>query len=94
MVLFRQGSILTAMIFLYAVTSMISGYHSGSYYAKYGGKNWIKTMIITSGIWPGVVGTVSFSINFIAIYKTSSRAIPFGTMVRKVRCFLTFRGFV
>ncbi|KAJ3225796.1 hypothetical protein HK099_006194 [Clydaea vesicula] len=77
----ERATILTATIFLYAVTSMISGYFGGSYYAKYGGKNWIKTMFITSGLWPGVVSGVVFSINFIAIYKTSSKAIPFFTMV-------------
>lgn len=74
---------LTATIFLYAITAVVAGYYSGSYYAKYGGKNWVKTMIVTAGLLPGIVGLIMLSVNFVAIYKTSAKAIPFTTMVRR-----------
>ncbi|KAJ1556529.1 Transmembrane 9 super member 3, partial [Nowakowskiella sp. JEL0078] len=77
----ERATILTASIFLYAFTAMIAGYYSGSYYTKYGGKNWIRTMFFTAGLWPGIVCLCAFLINFVAIYKTSSRAISFPTMV-------------
>jgi transmembrane 9 superfamily protein 3 len=77
----ERATILTASIFLYAVTSLISGFFSGSYYAKYGGKAWVRAMIVTAGLWPGIVGGTVFAINLIAIYKGLSKAIPFFTMV-------------
>jgi transmembrane 9 superfamily protein 3 len=77
----ERATMLTASIFLYAVTSLISGFFSGSYYARYGGKNWVRAMIVTSGMWPGVCAAVVFAVNLIAIYKGLSKAIPFLTMV-------------
>ncbi|KAI8807031.1 hypothetical protein BJ742DRAFT_814165 [Cladochytrium replicatum] len=84
----ERATILTATIFIYALTSMISGYYSGSYYNQYGGKNWIRTMFITAGLWPGTVSLTALSINFIAIYYTSSRAIPFTTMIAIIAIWL------
>ncbi|KAJ3282036.1 Transmembrane 9 super member 3 [Borealophlyctis nickersoniae] len=77
----ERATILTATIFLYALTAMFSGYYAGSFYTKYGGKNWISAVFLTAGLFPGTVGLIAFLINFVAISYTSSRAIPFGTMV-------------
>jgi len=60
---------------------MIGGYYSGSFFAKYGGRSWIKNMFLTAGLFPCIIGSVTLVINFIAIYYQSSRAIPFGSMV-------------
>ncbi|TPX69998.1 hypothetical protein SpCBS45565_g02095 [Spizellomyces sp. 'palustris'] len=77
----ERATMLTATIFIYALTSMLSGYSSGSFYNKYGGKNWVSTMLLTAMLWPGTVSLVAFIVNFAAISITSSRAIPFGTMM-------------
>jgi len=62
---------------------MIGGYYSGSFFAKYGGRSWIKNMFLTACLFPCIIGGVTLLINFIAVYYQSSRAIPFGTMVYK-----------
>ncbi|KAF9310667.1 hypothetical protein BG003_008305 [Podila horticola] len=77
----ERASILTATIFIYAFMSMISGYSSASQYAQYGGRDWVRAMFLTAAFWPGSVVLVTSLNNSIAIYYTSSRAIPFGTMV-------------
>lgn len=77
----ERASIMTATIFIYAFTSMISGYSSSSQYAQYGGKDWVRAMILTASFWPGAVVLVTSLNNAVAIYYTSSRAIPFGTMI-------------
>ncbi|EGF79420.1 hypothetical protein BATDEDRAFT_25752 [Batrachochytrium dendrobatidis JAM81] len=76
----ERAIMLTASIFIYALTSVISGYYSGSMYAKYNGKRWIIAMMTSSLLWPGIVSGTAFIINFIAIYYQTSRAIPFTTM--------------
>lgn len=88
----ERASILTVTIFLYALTSVASGYYSGSFYAQYGGKNWIRTMVMTAGLWPGFVTAASILINFVAIYYSSTKAIPFGTMIAilSIWIFLVF----
>ncbi|KAF9110160.1 hypothetical protein BGX27_006702 [Mortierella sp. AM989] len=77
----ERASIMTATIFIYAFTSMISGYSSASQYAQYGGKEWVRAMFLTATFWPASVVIVTSLNNSIAIYYTSSRAIPFGTMM-------------
>jgi hypothetical protein len=39
-------------------------------------------MLITASLWPGAVSFMSLIINFVAIYYSSTKAIPFGTMVK------------
>jgi len=77
----ERATILTAAIFIYAVTAIVSGFFSGSYYSKYGGKQWIRTMFLTALLWPGVASVATILNNFVAIYYSSSRAIHFGTLV-------------
>jgi len=77
----EQATILSSTIFIYAITSMIGGYYSGSFFAQYGGRSWIKNMFLTSCLFPCVIGGITLIINFIAIYYQSSRAIPFGSML-------------
>lgn len=76
-----RGSMVTAFVFLYALTSFIGGYGSGGYYSRNGGKNWIKCFLVTGGLFPGICLTMSLLLNFIAIGYGSLAAIPPGTLV-------------
>lgn len=84
----QRSSILTASIFVYAVTSILAGYISGSYYQSYGGKSWIKTMSLTAGLLPGVIAFVGILINFVAIGYSLTRAIPIGVMFALLAIFI------
>ncbi|KAF9571013.1 hypothetical protein EC968_001100 [Mortierella alpina] len=77
----ERASIMTATIFIYAFMSMIAGYSSASQYAQYGGRDWVRAMFLTAAFWPASVVLITSLNNTIAIYYTSSRAIPFGTMM-------------
>jgi len=76
-----RGSVLTTMIFVYAATAPLSGFFGGSLYARNNGVEWIKQVLLTAALLPGVIAFVGFMINFIAMYYKASRAIPFGTMM-------------
>lgn len=97
----RRATIMTATVFLYALTSIISGYYAGGFYTRYGGwclssiesmmvveliwslgRNWVRCIFVTAGLWPGAVALIGVSVNFVAVYYVSTRAIPFVTMVR------------
>lgn len=45
------------------------------------GKQWIRQMVMSAALLPGLVCGSTFLINFVAIYYHASRAIPFGTMI-------------
>lgn len=77
----ERSSLLGAAIFVYAATSPVNGYFGGSLYSRFGGKRWIRQMLISSFFFPSLVCGVAFLMNFIAIYYHASRAIPFLTML-------------
>lgn len=79
-----RGTTVTAFIVCYAFTSFIAGYGGGGYYARNEGKNWIKCMLCTASLFPGVCFAIAFLLNFIPIYYGSLAAIPVGTMVAMV----------
>uniref|UniRef100_A0A914V8M1 Transmembrane 9 superfamily member n=1 Tax=Plectus sambesii TaxID=2011161 RepID=A0A914V8M1_9BILA len=85
----ERGSLLSAAIFVYAATSPINGYAGGSMYARFGGKQWIKQMVVSAFLLPTAVCGTAFLINFIAIYYHASRAIPFTIMIA-VTCICLF----
>merc|ERR1711935_208552 len=72
---------ITVFIVCYALTSFVGGYVSGGYNARNSGKRWIKTMLLTAGLFPGAVFGIAFFLNTVAISYHSLAAVPFGTMV-------------
>jgi transmembrane 9 superfamily protein 3 len=76
-----RGTILTVFIVCYALTSFVGGYVSGGFNARNEGKNWIKAMALTAGLFPGSCFAIAFALNAVAISYSSLAAVPFGTMV-------------
>lgn len=85
----ERGSILNTTIFTYAFLSPVNGYFGGALYAQFGGRNWIRQMLLSAAFLPSLVCGTAFMTNFIAIYYHASRAIPFGTMI-SVACICLF----
>jgi len=87
-----RGTIVTAFIVCYAFTSFIGGYGGGGYYARNDGKNWIKVMLLTASLFPGICFIIAFVLNFIAIGYGTLSVIPFGTVmaVLSLWIFLSF----
>jgi len=77
---YRRGTIVTAFIVMYSLTSFVAGYVSGSHYQSHSGKNWKKCMIYTAVIFPGFVFTLAFLLNFVAVGYGSLAHIPLSTM--------------
>jgi transmembrane 9 superfamily protein 3 len=76
----RRGTIVTAFIFCYALTSIIGGFVGTSFYTQYGGKTWWLSSLCTALLFPGVVLIGGFLLNFIAWGYGSLTAIPFATV--------------
>ncbi|XP_074279568.1 transmembrane 9 superfamily member 1-like [Silene latifolia] len=76
-----RGAIITTFIVCYALTSFIAGYVGGGMYSRNGGKNWIKSTVLTASLFPFLCFGIGFLLNIVAIFYGSLAAIPFGTMV-------------
>jgi len=87
-----RGTTTTAFILCYAFTSFIAGYGGGGYYARNDGKNWIKCMLFTALLFPGLLFGIAFLLNFIAIGYGSLAALPFTTVfiVMLIWAFISF----
>ncbi|RKP14997.1 transmembrane 9 superfamily member 3-like [Piptocephalis cylindrospora] len=69
-----RASILSSGIFLYTAFSPVGGYREG-------GKNWVRNVMITAGLWPGLCAAVILPVNVLAMLQGSARAIPLTTML-------------
>jgi len=85
----ERGSLLSAAIFVYALTTPLNGFFGGGMYSRVGGKYWVKQVFVGALLFPLVVSAVALSINSVAIYYHASRAIPFTTMLAIV-CICVF----
>jgi len=77
----ERGTIVTVFIVCYALTSFFGGYVSGGFYLRNEGKAWIRAMLMTAGLYPGLTMAIAFLLNTVAIFYRSLAAVPFGTMV-------------
>ncbi|KAL3100423.1 hypothetical protein niasHS_001726 [Heterodera schachtii] len=77
----ERGSLLSAAIFVYAISTPINGCFGGGMYLRTGGKRWIKQMLLGALLFPFLIALVALGINTIAIGYHASRAIPFTTML-------------
>lgn len=73
-----RGTIMTVFIVCYALTSFVSGYISGGFNSRHSGKSWIRAMVLTASLFPGVTFGIAFVLNTIAIAYHSLAAVPFG----------------
>lgn len=73
-----RGAIMTVFIVCYSLTSFVSGYISGGFNSRQSGKAWIRAMVLTATLFPGVTFGIAFVLNTIAIAYHSLAAVPFG----------------
>lgn len=86
---YSRGSMYTALIVIYALISGIAGYVSGNMYKQFGGKEWIKNVLLTLSLFSVPVFLVWSVLNIIALFHSSSAALPFGTIVAILGIYTT-----
>lgn len=77
----NRGSLGGAMILLYTIFGFIGGYVSARVYKTFGGESWKLNILMTPVLIPGIVFATFFLLNFFVIFKESSGAVPFTTML-------------
>ncbi|KAI3516866.1 hypothetical protein L1887_15973 [Cichorium endivia] len=79
--IYLQGVFLNAFMIVYAITSMISGYKSVSFYCQLEGTNWMKNLLLTGGLYFGPLFlTFSFD-NTFAVFYGSTAALLWGETI-------------
>lgn len=84
----RRGSIVAACILLYVLCSAVGGYASSRLYKQLKGNNWVWNVMLSLSIFPGpLLGTFSL-LNTTAIAKSSTAALPIGTILVVILLFV------
>jgi len=77
----NRGSLGTVAILLYTLLGFIGGYVSARVYKTLGGEAWKQNIIYTPVLVPGIVFSTFFFLNLFLVFKQSSGAVPFTTML-------------
>lgn len=77
---YNRGALFTALVVLYALTAGIAGHVSASYFSQFGGKNWVRNVLLTCFIFCGPLLILFSFLNTVAIVYHSTAALPFGTI--------------
>ncbi|KAB7494469.1 Transmembrane 9 superfamily member 1 [Armadillidium nasatum] len=76
----RHGAVNSAAVFLYALTSVIAGFVSASYYRRMGGEQWVSNVNLTTVIFAGPFFFIWCVQNSVAWIYQSTQALPFTTI--------------
>merc|ERR1740130_1184627 len=76
----NRGGLMTAMLLLFVFMGVFAGYVSSRLYKSFNGLAWKRNTVMTALLFPGVVFSVCFVLNFFVWHAGSSGAIPFGTL--------------
>ncbi|KAL7747002.1 Transmembrane 9 superfamily member 2 [Sorochytrium milnesiophthora] len=77
----NRGSLMTAMIIIWAALGSLAGYNSARLYKTFGGEHWKKNVFLTAFLFPGVIFGIFLFLNFFLIGERSSGAVPFTVLL-------------
>mmetsp|Transcript_41052 Transcript_41052/g.52920 ORF Transcript_41052/g.52920 Transcript_41052/m.52920 type:complete len:598 (+) Transcript_41052:145-1938(+) len=77
----KRGSILTAAIILYILTSFVGGYISARLYKQLDGKSWAWNIMLSALVFPAPLLGVFSWVNSVAWSSASTAALPWHTIL-------------
>jgi len=85
----KRGEMVSTVIVMYALTSAVAGYGSGSYYRQYfstpraeAQSKWQQVMLLTFFLFPAIAIAVLSYLNAVAMYYNTINTIPFMVIVK------------
>merc|ERR1712157_318691 len=81
--------LLSGVVVLYCLTSFVAGYSSIRLYRQMNGKNWVRCIVLTAGLFPAPTVAIFMWVNSVALAHGSTSALPF-TAILTVVCLFAF----
>lgn len=76
-----RGALMTTSIVCYVLLGTPAGYVSARLYKMFGGEKWMKNVLLTAFLCPGIVFVIFFVLNLVLWVNSSSAAMPFLTLL-------------
>uniref|UniRef100_A0A7R9U2A2 Transmembrane 9 superfamily member n=1 Tax=Pinguiococcus pyrenoidosus TaxID=172671 RepID=A0A7R9U2A2_9STRA len=83
-----RGSLLVALLLLYALTGSFSGYTSACLFKTFKGKTWQRCTTLTAFLFPGVSFVIFLVMDFMMSSYHSTGAVPFTSLVSLVSLWI------
>jgi len=86
-----RGTIATASVLTYAVTSLVSGYTSAQTFLEYSNKentHWKLSMFVTGLLFPAIIFGVGFFLNILSVIYSATNAISLFTFITMIFIWL------
>eukprot|EP00579_Thalassiosira_antarctica_P002229 CAMPEP_0201871400 /NCGR_PEP_ID=MMETSP0902-20130614/4321_1 /ASSEMBLY_ACC=CAM_ASM_000551 /TAXON_ID=420261 /ORGANISM="Thalassiosira antarctica, Strain CCMP982" /LENGTH=951 /DNA_ID=CAMNT_0048397369 /DNA_START=166 /DNA_END=3021 /DNA_ORIENTATION=- len=77
----RRGSLLMALIVLYALSGSVAGYVTARFYKTFRGKSWQKATKCTAFGFPGIAFGLLLVVDIVVLWQSSTHALPIMTIV-------------
>uniref|UniRef100_A0A803LD23 Transmembrane 9 superfamily member n=1 Tax=Chenopodium quinoa TaxID=63459 RepID=A0A803LD23_CHEQI len=78
---YTHGTLWTAVVVIYTVTSAVAGYTAASFHCQYSETGWERSVLLTGILFMGPLALVLSILNTVAVSYGSTAALPFGTIV-------------
>ncbi|KAG6516170.1 hypothetical protein ZIOFF_026619 [Zingiber officinale] len=77
---YSRGSLFTALVVIYALTSGIAGYTATSFYCQLEGANWVRNLLLTGCLFCGPLFLTFCFLHSVAISYSTTAALPLGAI--------------
>ncbi|CAI9105625.1 OLC1v1004594C2 [Oldenlandia corymbosa var. corymbosa] len=78
---YSRGSLPTSLVLVFALTSLVAGYISASFYCQFVETGLVRCVLLAGMLFLGPVLFIIFILNLVAAYIGATAALPFRTIV-------------
>ncbi|XP_057547974.1 transmembrane 9 superfamily member 5-like isoform X2 [Amaranthus tricolor] len=78
---YTHGTLWTASVVIYTITSAVAGYTAASYHCQFSETGWERSVLMAGLLFIGPSVLVLFVVNTVAVSYGSTAAVPLGTIV-------------
>ncbi|XVF19714.1 hypothetical protein REPUB_Repub11eG0134700 [Reevesia pubescens] len=78
---YNRGTLCTALVTLYSVTSVVAGYTAASFHCQFAETGWEWSVLLAGIMYAGPLFVIGSILNVVAVSYGATAALPFGTIM-------------
>ncbi|KAK8295851.1 hypothetical protein V6Z12_D05G088100 [Gossypium hirsutum] len=78
---YNRGTLCTALVILYSLTSGVAGYTTASFHCQFAETGWERSVLLAGIMYAGPLFVIGSILNVVAVSYGATVALPFGTIM-------------
>ncbi|KAH1067015.1 hypothetical protein J1N35_032002 [Gossypium stocksii] len=78
---YNRGTLCTALVILYSLTSVVAGYTTASFHCQFAETGWERSVLLAGIMYAGPLFVIGSILNVVAVSYGATAALPFGTIM-------------